>query len=781
MYRNKIRNFLSQFDISLRQLYIMYFCVFFLPLLITFLLCNRATNQLESQLKRTGRAMTRQIQTVVDSRMEDVSVLLDQINNNSTIRYLLNRKGTLSAADRYRYLTIINDLRKQYTASTMIEDIFIYMKNTDSIISTRSRSDSRFFYENYYSYEDIDYEEWMRAYLQQTQDAKVLPVSNVYNGVSTKRLITIMQSLPRRSGEYQTGMAVLFIDADQLLSQINPESEYKRAIYVFSEDGTVIVSSNDFWENPIEYLPLGGVDGVYTSQVIKNDLQISYLKSPSTGWTYAMAMSENQFYSPVYRLRALTVGALAVVSAVGIVLIIMMTVLSSIPAKTALEALKNQYADGADYYHRISMRDIGTFVQQAIDDRLLYQERLPFLIESYVYKLMYGSRDVESELALVSEVLGFRFPTNQFAVIALRIEDADDYRSSIREIVNNIGGETAVGMNLYMTVTAKDTISILVSFWAGTSHSYRTLLEHVVSEMRTEVRTRTNSTAMIGVSLVGDNYKKITSLYREALMCLASLHSEQNSDAVFYADIARLVPPNDYSFSLNVEKKLIACVCTGDAVRMNQLLDDIFTTHEQEARMVAGMTQCLKFDMIGTLLRCAQEINRDDTEDREYWQQIQTLMTMDNLTDIYEGMHKAFSSLCNRAYATRNSHNDDMRDKMLEFIQQNYQNPDMGLDMVARAFGIAPSYLSRFFKEQTGGNFLDHVNRLRVEHAAQLLRTTELPFSQIAETCGFSGSQALNRVFNRVLGISPSAYQQLARQGGLDIRDAVAACVDGRE
>lgn len=184
--------------------------------------------------------------------------------------------------------------------------------------------------------------------------------------------------------------------------------------------------------------------------------------------------------------------------------------------------------------------------------------------------------------------------------------------------------------------------------------------------------------------------------------------------------------------------------------------------------MVEGMTQCLKFDMIGTLFRCAQEIDRDGAYERENWQTIRELMALEQPESIYSGMRRAFATLCDRAYNQRSSHNDDMRDRMIQYLAENYNNPDMGLDMAARAFGLAPSYLSRFFKEQTGGNFLDHVNRLRVEHAAQLLRTTDLPYSRIAEECGLSGSQALNRLFNRVLGVSPTTYRQTARDGGFD-------------
>ena len=115
--------------------------------------------------------------------MNDINVILDQINNHATIRYLLNRDDTLTPSDRYKYITIINDLRNQYTNTTLIEDMYIYMANTDSVISTFSRTDSKFFYENYYSYEGMDYETWLNGVYAPSSEHDSLPAQNVYNGV----------------------------------------------------------------------------------------------------------------------------------------------------------------------------------------------------------------------------------------------------------------------------------------------------------------------------------------------------------------------------------------------------------------------------------------------------------------------------------------------------------------------------------------------------------------------------------------------------------------------
>jgi len=64
-----------------------------------------------------------------------------------------------------------------------------------------------------------------------------------------------------------------------------------------------------------------------------------------------------------------------------------------------------------------------------------------------------------------------------------------------------------------------------------------------------------------------------------------------------------------------------------------------------------------------------------------------------------------------------------------------------------------------------GGNFIDYLNQLRIQDTAHLLRTTTLSHEEIAKACGISGAQTLNRMFNRILTISPKLYQQMAQEG----------------
>ena len=57
-----------------------------------------------------------------------------------------------------------------------------------------------------------------------------------------------------------------------------------------------------------------------------------------------------------------------------------------------------------------------------------------------------------------------------------------------------------------------------------------------------------------------------------------------------------------------------------------------------------------------------------------------------------------------------------------------------------------------------------YILRIRLRQACLLLRDTEMPVAQVAEQSGFRGHNAMDAVFGREIGVSPSQYRQQSRE-----------------
>lgn len=104
----------------------------------------------------------------------------------------------------------------------------------------------------------------------------------------------------------------------------------------------------------------------------------------------------------------------------------------------------------------------------------------------------------------------------------------------------------------------------------------------------------------------------------------------------------------------------------------------------------------------------------------------------------------------------------DLFTRIMEYLAAHYQQPLM-LEEVAGRFGISPSHLSRTFAAKLGCGYLEYIHQLRVEHAQELLTGTDRRISEISFACGFSDQRSFNRVFKKLLGVTPREYRLAGR------------------
>lgn len=64
------------------------------------------------------------------------------------------------------------------------------------------------------------------------------------------------------------------------------------------------------------------------------------------------------------------------------------------------------------------------------------------------------------------------------------------------------------------------------------------------------------------------------------------------------------------------------------------------------------------------------------------------------------------------------------------------------------------------FKKLFGMTPFDYLRKLRIDHAIKLLRTTSNSVSEIAQSCGFSDSSHLIRVFKETTGMTPARFRK---------------------
>ncbi|GAB2557920.1 response regulator transcription factor [Gracilibacillus alcaliphilus] len=85
---------------------------------------------------------------------------------------------------------------------------------------------------------------------------------------------------------------------------------------------------------------------------------------------------------------------------------------------------------------------------------------------------------------------------------------------------------------------------------------------------------------------------------------------------------------------------------------------------------------------------------------------------------------------------------------------------DLSLVAIAKAVHFNPSYLSRFYKEQSGTNISDYINQLKLHKAEYYLSETDLFIQDIACKLGFSSPSYFTMFFRKYKNQSPQDYRE---------------------
>lgn len=96
--------------------------------------------------------------------------------------------------------------------------------------------------------------------------------------------------------------------------------------------------------------------------------------------------------------------------------------------------------------------------------------------------------------------------------------------------------------------------------------------------------------------------------------------------------------------------------------------------------------------------------------------------------------------------------------RALAFIWEHYQEPIQVKDVV-QSTGISRRSLFALFRQHLGRTVMDEITRLRITHAKLLLKQSDDKTYAIARGCGYRDARHLNKNFQRLVGMTPTAYR----------------------
>lgn len=92
------------------------------------------------------------------------------------------------------------------------------------------------------------------------------------------------------------------------------------------------------------------------------------------------------------------------------------------------------------------------------------------------------------------------------------------------------------------------------------------------------------------------------------------------------------------------------------------------------------------------------------------------------------------------------------------YMHEHYTSEPLKVTRLAEMCGISPEYFRNIFQNVYGSSPIKYINRLKMEHARELLSSGMYSVTEAAALSGYSDLSHFCREFKKIYGIKPTEY-----------------------
>ena len=759
-----------------------YISVLMIPIIISGFVYIEAASIVEKEINRADGALLKQLQQAIDTQMADIQkISLRTALSSNTVSLMYTKDGS---TDLYHYVAgkLNEELGLYKLSNDLIDNFYIYFKNTDYILSNETFAKADLYYDTYISPETAGFEQW-KIFHNNIHAREFVKVPKINNNGRDAKAIAYAQSIPMVEVKEPLGTIVIQLNEAKLLDTIrNVKWDKRGEVFILDGNNTVVATTQTSGLSlSIKYEELKGASGVAERDLNGEKMAVSYIKSDFSdlNWKYVSVIPAKIFSERAEHIRKTVYISVFLCLVIGGLLAFFFTRKNYNPMNDLVKALAAKA--GIPFGKRLNEYK---FIQEAISsainekeeikDRLKRQDLL--LRSNFLTRLLKGR--VENSLPLDEALtsLDIHFNSEHFAVILFYIEDyselfkdecnfgSEEQLKLVQFILANIVEELAERKHKGIVTEIDDVTACLVNLNADNLSDLGNELKKIANEAMTLFRDTFKIHVTVSISNIHHTAAEISKAYEEALDAMEYKMVLGGGKIIVYENIVNHTA-NDFSYgySLELEQRLINSIKVGDFSKSRSILYEIFDKNLCPGTVSIDIAKCLMFDLVSTFIKALDGMEMPGEEFFvKKFNPLEELLSCKTVNKMKEKMTGILLKVCEQTEVKKKSHNTQLRDRVLQIIEENYKDENLSITAIADSFGLNLAYLSRFFKEQTGEGLLDYINRYRLEKAKQLLKAAEANIGDVARAVGFYNSSALIRIFKKYEGITPGQYKEIA-------------------
>lgn len=217
---------------------------------------------------------------------------------------------------------------------------------------------------------------------------------------------------------------------------------------------------------------------------------------------------------------------------------------------------------------------------------------------------------------------------------------------------------------------------------------------------------------------------------------------------------------DSFTYPIVMEGKLRAAIKNrdkeGSQTILNQMLAYIYTYNNNNLEAIKPRIT----ELVVIISRAAVDAGANVRDifmiNENFKSNIEVFRDLEDLSVWVSNMLQRFISLTFEFEKVKHA---DTVYKVIEYIKNNYKH-HISLDDIAGITYMSKTYLSSFFKKETGYSISEYINHIRINASQSLLLNSDLSIVEIARMCGFEDQSYFTKVFRKLVDATPKKYRE---------------------
>jgi two-component system response regulator YesN len=720
-------------------------------------------NTFQSEVEKANIAELAQIVENMDMRFKEMDCIAVDISSNTEFDYL----GSSGEADSaYK---MVRELHKYKSGNEFLSDIVYYStyESENRIITSNGEMDADFFFKYIYHYDHWGKNRFFD--LIANMDGRIVrPLEPILlNNQLKTNIVTYIYPLPLTAAK--PSRVVLFIIVQDVLDKLikNVVKEFSGSMYILDEKNRLIFSSGkasnskkkaDLLAN-LKTQPL--INKINKVAFGGTNYSVVKLASEYNGWKYITAIQTNEFMAKVYKKETLFYVSFLIMVIIGTIIAFELARRNNKPLQKLLENLS-----GADHnYFNQKYRDDIEYIADVIDR--IHAKNKYLLQEQFLTNLLlgrYAGRD-EINAAMNETYLKFEWP--RFLVAVFFIDDYSQYLNKDSKLSPNAMKFSLVDVleemdewienaNGYVVETNDDRSYALIINLEASFHSGAKITDLL---LYVKDFFKQSCSFTIGVGKVYTGPEKIAESYVEAKKAVYYRLIKGKNNIIFYENI-QADRNQTYKYPLSLETALVKAIKHSDKDEVVKAIQELREFISNQCLPLESL-RCICYGVINSVIKLVEELQMDAGDcfsDEENFLLVQTFDTVDAMLD----QLTAFCmKICEYQIEQNINKFSRLKNKIFDTVNRRLQDKTLSLESLAADCEVSPSYISRYFKQQTGCSLMQYVDGRRMEKVRELLEKTNLNLNEILNKVGYIDKANFIRKFKKIEGVTPMKYREL--------------------